>query len=57
MLRDRRARFALIVLVALLATVWSVDAAPAVKPQIVLIVPFDASATGPDWSWTGQAVA
>jgi tetratricopeptide (TPR) repeat protein len=57
MVRDRRARFALIVLVALLATGWSVDAAPAVKPQIVLIVPFDASATGPDWSWTGQAVA
>jgi tetratricopeptide (TPR) repeat protein/TolB-like protein len=57
MVRDRRARFALIVLVALLATVSSVDAAPAGKPQIVLIVPFDASATGPDWSWTGQAVS
>jgi tetratricopeptide (TPR) repeat protein len=57
MVHDLRPRFALIALLAVLATGPSVYAAPAVKPQVVTIVPFDASAAGPDWSWTGQAVA
>jgi len=59
MVRDLRQGLArsLTVLMAVLGPVLSTDAAPAVKPHVVLIVPFDATAAGPDWSWTGQGVA
>jgi tetratricopeptide (TPR) repeat protein len=32
-------------------------AGAAVKPRVVLIVPFDAAGAGPDWTWAGQGVA
>ncbi|MGH7312429.1 MAG: hypothetical protein ACREJV_04595, partial [Candidatus Rokuibacteriota bacterium] len=47
----------LTVLMAVQGAVRSAEAAPAVKPHVVLVVPFDATAAGPDWSWTGQGVA
>lgn len=57
--RDLRQRFALSLTVVLAALVAQqpAGAAPAAKPHVVLVVPFDATAAGPDWSWTGQGVA
>lgn len=59
MVRDLRRGLTLplTILIAVLGPQLSADAAPAAKPHVVLIVPFDASGIGADWSWTGQGVA
>jgi tetratricopeptide (TPR) repeat protein len=58
-MRDGRRRLApwLTIVAAALARAWSAEASVTVKPQVVLVVPFDAAAAGSDWSWTGQGVA
>ncbi len=58
MVRDLRRglMLSLTIVTAVLGQGLRADAAPAARPHVVLIVPFDASGTGADWSWTGQAV-
>ncbi|HEY7366507.1 MAG TPA: tetratricopeptide repeat protein [Methylomirabilota bacterium] len=59
MVRDLRRglTLSLTILVAVLGPPGLAGAAPAAKPQVVLVMPFDASGTGADWAWVGQAVA
>jgi tetratricopeptide (TPR) repeat protein len=47
----------LTVLIAVLVVALASPAGAVVKPRVVLIVAFDASSLGPDWSWAGQGVA
>jgi tetratricopeptide (TPR) repeat protein/TolB-like protein len=42
---------------ALVLTLAAADAGAAVKPRVVLVVPFDAAGAGPDWAWAGQGIA
>lgn len=58
MREQRRASTLLLtVLTAVLMVVLAWPASAASKPRVVLVVPFDASALGPDWAWAGQGVA
>jgi TolB-like protein len=45
------------VLTLVLLVTAAADAAVAAKPRVVVIVPFDAAAAGPDWGWVGQGIA
>ena len=59
MMRDpgRSARWWALVLAVLAVAVWSTaEAAPAVKPRAIMIVPFDASALPPEERWVGEGV-
>src|SRR5439155_477280 len=52
---ERRWRLGVLVLGSLIAL--SVEAAPSVKPHVMLIVPFDASALDREEQWIGEAIA
>jgi tetratricopeptide (TPR) repeat protein len=55
-LQQGSARSVAILLLVLMLTA-AVDAGAAVKPRVVLIVPFDTVGAGPDWAWAGQGIA
>src|SRR5512145_691752 len=55
--RRRASTLSLTVLTAVLVVALASPVRAASKPRVVLIVAFDASTLGPDWSWAGQGVA
>src|SRR5213078_2877344 len=55
--RGWRWRLGVPVLGSLIVLSLSLDAAPSVKPRIVLIAPFDASALDREEQWIGEAIA
>jgi tetratricopeptide (TPR) repeat protein len=55
--RQRASTLFLIVLTVVLVAALASPVSAASKPRVVLVVAFDASSLGPDWSWAGQGVA
>src|SRR5215475_5082102 len=55
--RHQASTLFLTVLIAMLVVMLASPAGAAVKQRVVLIVAFDGSSLGPDWSWAGQGVA
>src|SRR5918996_2400110 len=56
-MRDLRGGSARSMAVLALVLALAADARAAVKPRVVLVVPFDAAGAGPDWAWAGQGIA
>ena len=54
---QRRVRGMLSLVAGVLAVALAASAGAAVKPRLVLVLPFDASALAPDDRWMGEGIA